>query len=76
MQKRLTVSQNAVGKRGVLFVAISTHTHHGMLGSDRVNRNGYSLEKVLEETELSVVNDATPTKFSVTGKGSVWICFL
>ena len=47
------------------------NTHHGMLGSDRVNRNGYSLEKVLEETKLSVVNDATPTKFSVTGKGSV-----
>ena len=52
------------------------NTHHGMLGSDRVNRNGYSLEKVLEETELSVVNDATPTRFSVTGKGSVLDLFL
>ena len=52
------------------------NTHHGMLGSDKVNRNGYSLEKVLEETELSVVNDATPTRFSVTGKGSVLDSFL
>ena len=51
-------------------------THHGMLGSDRLNRNGYSLERILEETELSVANDATRTRFSVTEKGSVLDLFL
>ena len=44
-----------------------------MLGSDRINRNGYSLKKVLEETGLSVENDAILTRSSVTRKGSGFV---
>ena len=66
--------KNVVGKRCILCGDFNAH--HLLLGAEKSNFNGRMLEQFLEVSGLRVVNTLIPTRYNISGKGSVLDLFL